>query len=79
MISMHVSSVAMWALMLAMSFRIARTHRPRRRLACDWDGGETMDSKSTEAIKEKLDEALKILESGLAFCQHPPSSASAKP
>ncbi len=26
-----------------------------------------MDSKSTEAIKEKLDEAIKILESGLAF------------
>jgi hypothetical protein len=45
----------------------ARRHRPRRRLACDWDGGETMDSKSTEAIKEKLDEAIKILESGLAF------------
>jgi hypothetical protein len=30
-------------------------------------GGEIMDSKSTEAIKEKLDEAIKILESGLAF------------
>jgi hypothetical protein len=30
-------------------------------------GSETMDSKSTEAIKEKLDEAIKILESGLAF------------
>ena len=26
-----------------------------------------MDSKSTEAIKEKLDDAIKILESGLAF------------
>jgi hypothetical protein len=25
-----------------------------------------MDSKSTEAVKEKLDEAIKILESGLA-------------
>jgi hypothetical protein len=30
-------------------------------------GGETMDSKSAEAIKENLDEAIKILESGLAF------------
>jgi hypothetical protein len=30
-------------------------------------GGETMDSKSAEAIREKLDEAIKILESGLAF------------
>jgi hypothetical protein len=30
-------------------------------------GGETMDSKSTEATKERLDEAIKILESGLAF------------
>jgi hypothetical protein len=33
----------------------------------DGHGGETMESKSTEAIKEKLDEAIKILESGLAF------------